>query len=173
MLCTECETLNADDATTCYLCGTAMMDPEADPGPVPLAPGQIVEYVDFSVRFIAWTFDIALFLVVGYFMLFLGKPWWELLNFILFVLYQLVSTALWGQTLGKLFVGIRVVRPGQELPGWGTAFQREVIGKIIAAVPFGYGLLWINRDKWGQGWHDKLSGTYVVRFSRGSSGLKL
>ena len=173
MRCTQCETVNDDDATACYRCGEILVDPDAEPGPVPLAPGEIIEYVDFSVRFIAWTFDISLFLVVGFFMLFLERPELELLNFILFVFYQLASTALWGRTPGKMFVGIRVVRPGQELPGWGTAFQREVIGKLIAAVPFGWGFLWINRDRWGQGWHDKVAGTYVVRFGGGSSGLNL
>ena len=173
MRCTQCETLNEDDATACYLCGEILVDPDADPGPVPLEAGGAVEYVDFSVRFVAWTFDIALFLVIGFFMLYLEQPELEILTFILFVFYQLVSTALWGQTLGKMFVGIRVVRPGQALPGWGTAFQREVIGKIISAVPFGWGFLWINRDRWGQGYHDKVAGTYVVRLSSPPSGLRL
>ena len=37
------------------------------------------------------------------------------------------------------------------------------MGYIISAVPLSLGFVWIVFDKKGQGWHDKLGGTYVVK----------
>ncbi|HUE75473.1 MAG TPA: RDD family protein [Chloroflexota bacterium] len=38
------------------------------------------------------------------------------------------------------------------------------IGAIVAAIPFGLGYLWVIWDPNKQGWHDKIAGTYVIKF---------
>jgi uncharacterized RDD family membrane protein YckC len=66
-----------------------------------------------------------------------------------------------GQTIGKQLTGLKVVGDGGVPVSTGKALLRFV-GYIISAVPLSLGFIWIVFDKKGQGWHDKLSGTYVV-----------
>lgn len=65
-----------------------------------------------------------------------------------------------GQTLGKLLLGIRVVKTdGSEVTYMGSFFRR--IGYIISGI-FCLGFLWVLVDKNRQGWHDKLVHTLVI-----------
>ena len=66
-----------------------------------------------------------------------------------------------GQTIGKQLTGLKVVGNTGTPVTTGKALLRFV-GYIISAVPLSLGFVWIVFDKKGQGWHDKLSGTYVV-----------
>jgi uncharacterized RDD family membrane protein YckC len=67
-----------------------------------------------------------------------------------------------GQTIGKLAMGIRVIRfdTGGAL-GWGTAILRDLC-RIISAIPCLLGYFWMLWDPEKQTWHDKLSNTVVV-----------
>lgn len=48
------------------------------------------------------------------------------------VLYEATMTAVWGRTLGKHFVGIRVARADNgEIPGWGQSFGRWGIPTLV------------------------------------------
>ena len=69
-----------------------------------------------------------------------------------------------GQTLGKKALKIRVVRAENgEPPGYTKAFLREVVGKMVSAMVFGLGYLWMLWDGKKQTWHDKIAGTVVVK----------
>lgn len=69
-----------------------------------------------------------------------------------------------GQTLGKKALKIRVVRvESGESPGYTKAFLREVIGKMVSAMVFGLGYLWMLWDPKKQTWHDKIADTVVVK----------
>lgn len=69
-----------------------------------------------------------------------------------------------GQTPGKMALGIKVVKvDGGSVPGFGSAFLREVIGKLLSGLLFALGYLWMLWDNKKQTWHDKISGTVVVR----------
>ncbi len=69
-----------------------------------------------------------------------------------------------GQTLGKKALKIRVVRvENGEAPGYLKAFLREVVGKMVSAMVFGLGYLWMLWDPKKQTWHDKIAGTVVVK----------
>lgn len=77
------------------------------------------------------------------------------------VLYYLAPTARSGQTLGKRMVGIRVVGPGGAPPGWGRAFLREVLGKLLSGILFlGYLLAFLHPER--RALHDLVAGTRVV-----------
>lgn len=79
------------------------------------------------------------------------------------LVYQTVCTAIWGQTLGKKLVKIKVVRSDNSPKvGFIKAFIREVVGKFLSSF-FLLGYLWVIWDKKKQAWHDKLAGTVVVK----------
>ena len=85
-----------------------------------------------------------------------------LLTFPLFVAVYFLALHGWqGQTLGKMFMGLKVVRTdgGEMTPG--LAFLR-FIGFCLSILPLGLGLFWriINREKCA--WHDHLAATRVV-----------
>jgi uncharacterized RDD family membrane protein YckC len=76
--------------------------------------------------------------------------------------YFVVLTAIRGQTLGKMALGIRVVAADGEPCGFGRALLRELIGKFVSNVCL-LGFLWMLWDPQQQTWHDKIGGTVVER----------
>ncbi|MFF4251203.1 RDD family protein [Streptomyces sp. NPDC001663] len=88
---------------------------------------------------------------------------------ILSLLYEWLMTGLVGATLGKMAVGLRVVKAdtGQK-PGLGSAFIRWII-PVVGSFACGIGQLVVYLspfwDKSGrqQGWHDKAASTMVVQ----------
>lgn len=68
-----------------------------------------------------------------------------------------------GQSFGKRFIGIRIVRADGSHPGYRTAIIRHLIGIPLSALCGGLGLCWALWDARQQGWHDKLAGTLVVK----------
>jgi uncharacterized RDD family membrane protein YckC len=67
-----------------------------------------------------------------------------------------------GQTPGKRWMGVRVVRKDGEPLDAATVIIRYV-GYFINSVAFMIGWIWAAFDADKQGWHDKLAGTIVVR----------
>ena len=85
-----------------------------------------------------------------------------LLSFPLFVAVYFLALHGWqGQTLGKMFLGLRVVRAdgGEVTPG--LAFLR-FIGFCLSILPCGLGLFWSLVDQEKCAWHDHLAATRVV-----------
>ncbi len=76
--------------------------------------------------------------------------------------YFILTTGIWGRTLGKWAAGIVVVDSEGQVPGIAIAIPREVAGKAVAVVAFALGIAWIVVDPKRQGWHDKIAGTFVV-----------
>jgi uncharacterized RDD family membrane protein YckC len=68
-----------------------------------------------------------------------------------------------GQTLGKMAVGIRVLGPDGQNPGFWRAVLRETIGKFISGCVLALGYFWMLWDEGQQTWHDKIASTEVVR----------
>jgi uncharacterized RDD family membrane protein YckC len=82
------------------------------------------------------------------------------------LVYLVLMTGLKGQTLGKMAVGIRVVREDGSVPGLGYAALREVVGKFASTIALFLGFLWIARDPEKRGWHDHIAGTRVINVRR-------
>jgi len=84
------------------------------------------------------------------------------LSFPVFVFVYFVGMHAWqGQTVGKMFMGIRVVsRQGQDVTP-GLAFLR-CIGYGLSLFPAGLGFFWCIADMEKRAWHDSLAGTRVV-----------
>lgn len=87
------------------------------------------------------------------------------------LVYEVRFTAMRGQTLGKQAVGIQVVGPDGQPPGWMRAVKRMALGIVAGAFPgpagdVGDGPLVEKRafwDKERQGYYDLFAGTHVVR----------
>jgi uncharacterized RDD family membrane protein YckC len=67
-----------------------------------------------------------------------------------------------GQTLGMRAWRIRVVRADGGALTWPLAAARFALG-LVAAAPAGLGLWWSFLDSDKRGWHDRWTGTRVVR----------
>ncbi len=82
--------------------------------------------------------------------------------------YYVVFHATMGQTLGKMLVGVKVVRTDGEDIGWSHAIKRALINPIVQIVPVIGGLiallngLWPLWDEKRQTIGDKIAGTMVV-----------
>jgi len=68
-----------------------------------------------------------------------------------------------GQTAGKRIIGIRIVRTDGTPIDFKTAALRHFVGYPLAFLSFGLGALWVLWDARQQGWHDKLTGTLVIK----------
>lgn len=87
----------------------------------------------------------------------------QLLSFALSVGYYVYYQAKAGQTIGKRTMKIKVVTASGTTPSMMTFFLREIIGKIISALVFCLGYLWMLWDPRKQTWHDKIASTFVIK----------
>lgn len=88
-----------------------------------------------------------------------------LIGVIVAVGYPVAFWVMFGQTPGKLLLGVRIAR----ISGQPLTIRRALlryVGYWLSAIPLGLGFLWVLVDDSRQGWHDKLAGTYVVYDSR-------
>lgn len=172
-ICPGCHRFNAATAAYCTDCGVAL--PSA--ASVPLFGGP----AGFWHRAAAWVIDGAIVLVVCRFVisrLALRPPRTEhlpvpeaLLQFApifglmgaIVVLYGMIMVGTWGGSVGKLLLGLRVVRhsDGNKVP-YGLALGRALAG-FISLAPFGLGCLWVALTPGKRAWHDYLCDTRVVR----------
>jgi uncharacterized RDD family membrane protein YckC len=90
-----------------------------------------------------------------------------LLNFVYYVGFWLLA----GQTPGKAFLGVAVVRADGGRLRAGAAIVRW-LGYWLSGILF-LGYLWILVDNRRQAWHDKLARTLVVYRGQDERGLSL
>lgn len=67
-----------------------------------------------------------------------------------------------GQTLGLRTWKLRVVRPDGQPLTWRDTLVR-FLAAILSWLPLGLGYWWVLFDRDRRAWHDRLSGTCVVR----------
>ncbi|MCP4167097.1 MAG: RDD family protein [Chloroflexi bacterium] len=82
-------------------------------------------------------------------------------SLILGPLYMILMWTLTGQTIGKIFAGVRVVRMNGKRMTFRVSFRRY-LGYLVSFIGFGVGFLWILFDNQRRGWHDKIAHTSVV-----------
>ncbi len=76
--------------------------------------------------------------------------------------YYVYFTHVYGKTLGKAVLGIKVVNKQGKNPEISEVLKREVIGKILSSLLFGMGYIWALFDRNNQALHDKIARTYVI-----------
>ena len=135
-------------------------------------PAQIYRSAGFTVRLAAYLIDLVSIQAILALLVYWVQPpplTLAYLGLSLFTigivgaLYFLLMTRFWGQTLGKMITGIRVIQTDGRRPGWRTLLFREVVGRTLsqlAGLHLGY--LWCAFHPRKQGWHDLISDTYVI-----------
>lgn len=68
----------------------------------------------------------------------------------------------WGQTIGKMIFGLRVVRTDGQPLSFARALARA-LGYLLSAVPLFLGFLWVAFSPGKRSWHDALTDTMVTR----------
>ncbi len=76
-------------------------------------------------------------------------------------MYFVTFWSLTGRTVGKWFMGLKVIGPGGQSPSIGKSFVR-LIGYGLSALVFWIGYVWVIIDDERQGWHDHMAKTWVV-----------
>lgn len=74
----------------------------------------------------------------------------------------MILPLLFGQSLGKMLTGLRVVRADGNPPSLGKLFLRHFVGYIATFFSLGLGFLPAILNKSGRALHDYISGTIVI-----------
>ncbi len=81
--------------------------------------------------------------------------------------YSIVLVGKYGATVGKMALGLQVVREDGTPVSYGTAVVREFLVKCLLYGIIFYiawlGYLWAAWSRRKQAWHDKIAGTVVVK----------
>jgi uncharacterized RDD family membrane protein YckC len=77
------------------------------------------------------------------------------------VLYYVMFWSLTGRTIGKWFMGLKVIGLNGRPPTIGRSLLR-VIGYGLSAIVFWAGYFWVIVDDERQAWHDHMARTWVV-----------
>ena len=88
-----------------------------------------------------------------------------LLTLVAMIGYETLMLANGGQTLGKMLLGLRVVRADLAPPAVQGGLVRSLVVDLLWFVPLAWLVLAvvIERHPRRQGWHDRAAGTLVVR----------
>ena len=88
----------------------------------------------------------------------------------IWILYEPMMIAAMGQTLGKKWAGVKVVRADDgAVPGWGKSFVRWLIPSVVNLIPILGGIaalvIYISPlfTPTRQGWHDMAASTAVLK----------
>jgi len=76
-------------------------------------------------------------------------------------LYFVMFWALTGRTIGKWFMGLKVIGENGRPPRIGRSILR-LIGYGLSALAFWVGYAWVIVDDERQAWHDHMAKTWVV-----------
>ena len=132
------------------------LEPTPPPAPIPAVPAASLPRAGFWIRMAALLIDAILIGIVfspiggGHF------------YFVLLAAYGAILWKTRGSTVGGIIFKLRVVRTDDRPVDWPTAIVRA-LGCFISLVIAGLGFIWIAFDADKQSWHDKISGTVVVR----------
>ena len=127
-----------------------------------------LNYAGFWRRFVALIIDsIILGFVGGIFIVIVRWIYPQagsIMGNIIGIVYTLAFWTFWGQTPGKMVMGVTIVKADGAPIGFGRAILRYV-GYWVSTIILCIGYLMIAWDSKKQGLHDKIAGTYVVKTS--------
>ncbi|WP_411852501.1 RDD family protein [Stenotrophomonas sp. LGBM10] len=142
-----------------------VITPEGVPLHLPAAgplPRALAWAIDFAIRLGALSAMSVPLAFLGDF----GQGLYLGLLFLMFWAYTIVQEALWGQTIGKRAMGLRVVAQDGAPVGWMAAITRNLL-RTVDMLPFGYalGLLSCLFDAHGRRLGDMVARTVVIHVS--------
>lgn len=88
-------------------------------------------------------------------------PTISLISLAISLTYTVFMWTQFGATVGKMAVGVVIVRTDFGRITVGQAFGRY-FAQFLSGFVFGLGFIWAGFDRRKQSWHDKLAGTYVI-----------
>ncbi len=77
-----------------------------------------------------------------------------------------------GQSIGKIFTGLRIIKSDGRPLNFRSALMRNVVGYLITAATGGLGFLFATVNSKGRAVHDFVGGTIVVHAQRRPKVLK-
>lgn len=135
-----------------------------------------VQYAGFWARVLAYIVDVVImvfiFIPIVYFMY--GADYFmsedpsshagiELISSLAFLVLVVWMWSKFGATPGKMLVGAKIVDVETNGPASVGKLVLRYFGYILSSIPLMLGFFWIGWDAKKQGWHDKLSGTAVIK----------
>lgn len=145
-----------------------------------------LEYLGFWPRLTAAMIDASLMLLVmvPLTVAFYGWAYYDrprpvqgwpdfLINWAGPVAFWLLFWRLYQATPGKMAVSARIVDARSGRPMSLLQMIVRYAAYFVSGVPLMLGFLWIALDERGQGWHDKIAGTVVVRARRGRAAARV
>jgi uncharacterized RDD family membrane protein YckC len=143
--------------------------PKADDSPAPPVEGASeLNYASMGTRFLNYLIDgvvrVLLWIPLGLAMASAGMGFNDrlsnfVLDAILVIVYSTILEGLFGVTIGKLITGTRVVDEEGNRPTFGQILGRS-FARLVPFEPFSF----FNNPS--VGWHDRWSGTRVVKVRR-------
>jgi uncharacterized RDD family membrane protein YckC len=190
-VCTGCRTRNQPTSQYCFKCGLKLPEEATVPGEYSIPAGFWVRFASFlidNILVIIGSLIFTLVLVAIIFTIFpdlSGKyavdeytwdavlkasqrpatwlDWAIYVFFFIFGIAYFTFTIGWkGQTLGKLMLGLKVVRTDGSRTGFLRAFIRSW-GYILCIISIGIGFLVIAWNDQKRGLHDFISNTRVIK----------
>jgi uncharacterized RDD family membrane protein YckC len=167
--------------------GPAWAAPKPWPGPEAMRHDALPQLASFGRRLGAWAIDLALSGTIGALVLVLidgfdsttstndGFQFEVQVNargtvglLVISMLWYVIPHGLWGQTLGKLLVGVKVVRADEPTRtiGLGLSLGRWIVAQVLLALCILPGVvdhLFPLRDDRRQTLHDKAVNAVVIR----------
>jgi len=173
MFCEKCGNLINEEAIFCNKCGNSLKiavveNPHVSPvsidGSYLLKPDE--SFGGFWVRAGAYMIDTALSVLVGIIIIKffeLEIDYLILISYAIFLVYILLSTALYSTTLGKKSFGLKVVnkKDGTKISFWKSAGR--CLSYFLSCFLLYAGFWTAGLDSKKQGWHDKIASTFVIR----------
>ena len=172
-VCTGCGTTNQATSAYCHKCGLELPR-EAVTGPAMRPAG-------FWVRATAFIIDPLFLFVVGIIIFFVNGTqeavsavdlwaqfsvidiWWDVIvPLAIEAVYFTVAIGVWGRTIGKVVMGVKVVRTDGGRVSIGRAFGRY-LAYLLNWLTFGIGFLVIALSPLKRGLHDLIVDTQVVK----------
>ncbi|WP_258000268.1 RDD family protein [Bacillus sp. Marseille-P3661] len=86
---------------------------------------------------------------------------------VMMYLYFILLTKRFGQTLGKMVFGLKVIQKDEQQLSWSAVFFREFIGKFISKTALFLGFIMIGFSPKKQGLHDWFADTIVIQEKKG------
>jgi len=84
------------------------------------------------------------------------------LAIVLVIAYFAFFHGAWGQTIGKMILGLRVVKTDGQPLSFSRALARTIV-YALSAIPFFLGFFWVGFTSSKRSWHDLIAGTMVIR----------
>jgi uncharacterized RDD family membrane protein YckC len=184
MICSNCKKIISKESKFCRFCGSILSQNSSEKSfttnqlPVMELPNNSpVEesYAGFWIRLMAYIVDIGMSILVAIsiaviLILIFGEgildqftKYPSIYGYILIILYNIFFLSTWSTTPGKAMCGLRVVyKNSRENISFITSILRTLL-QLVSSLLWGWGYWGMKTDGYSQAFHDKKTGTVVLR----------